>query len=257
MRKEKFVLGTALFFFLFSGCCRPIHSDPVFFAHRGDSIDHVEHSFASYDAAIEKGARYIDQDLELSADGTLYVSHDPDVKRLTGADGRLVDMDDAQINALKTANGEPIHTLASVFERYGKSVMYVPEIRNEKGQTEALISLVKKFGLAHNIIVQVWTIQDAQQIKEAFKEMPVLYFVNSPLDFYKGAACQDVDILCFNKKMMTCPVIKMTHQCHKKAAFWTLDTAKEIEWAANLGADIYFTDDTALGIRMEKMEDRS
>lgn len=226
-------------------------SHPVFFAHRGDSINHVEHSFASYDAAIAKGAKYIEQDLELSKNGTLYVSHDPDVKRLTGQSGYLIDMDDAQIDKLKTANGEPIHTLASVFARYGHSVMYVPEVRKEKGQADAFIHLVKQYDLAHNIIVQVWTIRDAEKIKAAFPEMPVLYFVNSPLDLYEGAACPDVNILCFRKNKMTCPVIWLSEKCHKQTAFWTLDTKAEIKKAARLGADIYFTDDPALGVKME------
>ena len=45
------------------------------YSHRGSDGDE-EHSFKAYDAAIEAGSRYIEQDVVISADGILYVSHD-------------------------------------------------------------------------------------------------------------------------------------------------------------------------------------
>lgn len=238
---------------LLAGCVS-VPSNPAFFAHRGDDIDHVEHTFSSYDAAIAKGAHYIEQDLVLSKDGTLYVSHDMDAKRLTGDPAKYADMTDEQINRLRTANGEPIHTLKQVFERYGDEVWYVPELRDEPGQLEKFIKLVKEAHVEDRVITQVWSLAYAKGLKDAFPNMPVQYFVNSPLDLMEGANSRYVDILCFNRKMMTPVIVNVCHQARKQACFWTLDTADEIKKAQNIGADIYFTDDTALGVEMEKTE---
>ena len=49
--------------------------------HRGASADAPEHTFASYDLALEQGADYIEQDLQLTADGVLVVLHDDTLAR--------------------------------------------------------------------------------------------------------------------------------------------------------------------------------
>ena len=49
---------------------------PLVVAHRGASGTRPEHTFASYDRAIELGADYIEQDLQVTSDGVLVVMHD-------------------------------------------------------------------------------------------------------------------------------------------------------------------------------------
>ena len=49
--------------------------------HRGASGYAPEHTFASYDLALELGADYIEQDLQLTKDGVLVVLHDETLDR--------------------------------------------------------------------------------------------------------------------------------------------------------------------------------
>ena len=42
-------------------------------AHRGASADAPEHTIAAYDLALEQGADYLEQDLQLTKDGALVV----------------------------------------------------------------------------------------------------------------------------------------------------------------------------------------
>ena len=53
----------------------------VVIAHRGASAYAPEHTFAAYDLALEQGADYIEQDLQLTADGVLVVLHDATLDR--------------------------------------------------------------------------------------------------------------------------------------------------------------------------------
>ena len=54
---------------------------------RSGSSDIEEHSFKAYDAAIEAGARYIEQDIVCSSDGVLYVSTETNAVITTGYNG--------------------------------------------------------------------------------------------------------------------------------------------------------------------------
>ena len=52
-------------------------------AHRGASGYAPEHTIASYKLAIEQGADFVEQDLQLTRDGVLICLHDPDLARTT------------------------------------------------------------------------------------------------------------------------------------------------------------------------------
>ncbi len=52
-------------------------------AHRGASGYAPEHTFAAYQLAIEQGADFVEQDLQVTKDGALICLHDPDLERTT------------------------------------------------------------------------------------------------------------------------------------------------------------------------------
>ncbi len=52
-------------------------------AHRGASGYAPEHTISAYKLAIEQGADYVEQDLQLTKDGVLICLHDPDLARTT------------------------------------------------------------------------------------------------------------------------------------------------------------------------------
>jgi glycerophosphoryl diester phosphodiesterase len=56
---------------------------PLLIAHRGASGYAPEHTFAAYKLAMEQGADFVEQDLQLTKDGVLICLHDPDLGRTT------------------------------------------------------------------------------------------------------------------------------------------------------------------------------
>ncbi|MFY9611118.1 MAG: glycerophosphodiester phosphodiesterase family protein [Blastocatellia bacterium] len=62
---------------------RPASQKLLLIAHRGASGYAPEHTLASYKLAIEQGADYVEQDLQLTRDGALICLHDPDLARTT------------------------------------------------------------------------------------------------------------------------------------------------------------------------------
>lgn len=81
-------------------------------AHRGASAYQPENSIRAFELAIALGADGIELDVHLSADGKLVVTHDENVKRLTGVDRLIAAMSYDEIRKLNfaetTENAEPV-----------------------------------------------------------------------------------------------------------------------------------------------------
>jgi alkaline phosphatase D len=56
---------------------------PLIIAHRGASGYAPEHTLAAYQLAIEQGADFVEQDLQITKDGRLVCIHDPELSRTT------------------------------------------------------------------------------------------------------------------------------------------------------------------------------
>jgi glycerophosphoryl diester phosphodiesterase len=56
---------------------------PLLVAHRGASAYAPEHTLAAYNLAIEQGADFVEQDLQMTKDGVLICAHDPELSRTT------------------------------------------------------------------------------------------------------------------------------------------------------------------------------
>lgn len=56
---------------------------PLLVAHRGASGYAPEHTLAAYEIAIQQGADFVEQDLQITKDGALLCMHDPELSRTT------------------------------------------------------------------------------------------------------------------------------------------------------------------------------
>lgn len=74
-------------------------------AHRGDMANHPENTLEAFLGAAELGADGIEMDVWQSASGTWWVMHDPTVDRMTTGSGRIADLTDAELSALRIDAG--------------------------------------------------------------------------------------------------------------------------------------------------------
>ncbi len=101
---------------------------PCLVAHRGYPYRYPENTLPGITAALEAGARHIEVDVQLSADGVPMLFHDVSLARTTGRAGNIMDLDCATL--CRIAAGEPrrfgrrfanitIPTLAALAELLG------------------------------------------------------------------------------------------------------------------------------------------
>ena len=125
--------------------------------HRGASGLAPEHTFASYDLALNLGADYIEQDLQMTSDGVLVVMHDEQLDRTTDCTGLVKTHTLAEIKQCDAGSwfgpqfaGQRVPTLDEVFARYASRANFYIETKSPEiypGMEEALLALLDKYGL--------------------------------------------------------------------------------------------------------------
>ena len=263
MRKSKGIIITAVVLFVvliavglfLKFKSRDIPQNHIY-SHRGAPAYAVEHTYESYDIAIAQGTKFIEQDLVISKDGTLYISHDLSAKRITGTDKEFSNMTDNEIEELRTLNDEKIHKLSDIFERYGKNINYVIEFKDGKTQINPFVGLVDKYGLKEKIIVQSRHIEVLEELEKIYPKMKKLFLVYTQEQIDDVAENKDdysfVDIVSVNEQFMTKENCKKIQKADKEFNVWTLNTEEQIKKAIETGVDTYFTDATDVAIAAEK-----
>lgn len=187
---------------------------PVVVAHRGASAYAPEHTFAAWDLAVEQGADYLEQDLQLTADGELVVLHDDTLDRTargpaescTGlvADKTLDQLRACEVgswfNEAKPEVADPafadqrIPTIDEVFERYGSDVRYYIEIKApdaSPGMERALLDALDRAGLgepearSRQVLVQSFSAESLRRLHELRPELPLVQLLpasGTPID---------------------------------------------------------------------------
>lgn len=226
------------------------------FSHRGREGSY-EHTFKAYDEAIEAGSRYIEQDIVISSDGVLYVSHDENAVTMTGYNGMYEYMSSETIDGLKTEAGNKILRLSEVFDKYGDTINYVIELKaNSDACIMAFENMVEEYGLSDHIIVQSRYAETLEIIENKYPDMPKLLVCWNQGVFNYGVEESYVDILSVRATVETgiwtesnC---QAAHDAGKQFGVWTIDTEDEIKKAIDMGVDNYFTNETALALELER-----
>lgn len=223
------------------------------YSHRG-SEGEKEHSFEAYDAAIAAGSRYIEQDLVLSSDGVLFVSHDLTAAAMTGDSRAYASMTAEQIDKLETKAGGKVLRMSEVFDRYGDSVTYVIELKayEDSRMLNAFKELVDKYGYQDRIIVQCMDIHPLRTLESMYPDMTKLYICRSEWGFDTSINEPYIDIISVKDWMMNQDRCNTVHNRGKLFSAWTLDSETQIRNAIDIGVDTYFTNDTPLAISIEK-----
>jgi glycerophosphoryl diester phosphodiesterase len=106
---------------------------PLAFAHRGGAAHAPENSWRAFEHAVGLGYRYLETDLQATADGVLVAFHDKTLTRVCGQDGRVRRLSYAELSAARIAGTEPIPVLEDLLTawpgiRFNLDVKDVPAI---------------------------------------------------------------------------------------------------------------------------------
>lgn len=87
------------------------HPLPIPFAHRGGAGDAPENTMPAFQQAVDLGYRYLETDVQVTADGVLVAFHDDDLSRTCRRPGRISELPWAEVATARVDGSEPIPLL--------------------------------------------------------------------------------------------------------------------------------------------------
>ncbi len=161
---------------------------PVVVAHRGLSRLFPENTRASVRGALRARLRYIEIDVQLSADGVPVVYHDTDLKRVSGRQGDIRKMRWAQIKKISAHEpirfgqryaGEKISTLKALCQLIAKTpraTLFV-ELKEESltrfGRVQMLDAVLAVLGRARRQCVLISFDREVLELARVTTDLPV------------------------------------------------------------------------------------
>ncbi|GHB10503.1 glycerophosphodiester phosphodiesterase [Salinicola rhizosphaerae] len=220
-------------------------------AHRGSSHKAPENTLASMNQAIADGADYLELDVRLTGDGQVVVSHDNNLRRLTGVDSRIDRMTLAEVEQVDVGSyfgdafvGERIPTLRQVLDNArGKIDLYV-ELKPEPGDAQTLarkvIALIKARQMDDHAVIASLSPPVIDDVKAIDEVIPATLFVQFVLP---GALrTTPADIIGLRHTQATPGLLRAIHRSGRRVAVWTVNNTGDMSRYIDMGVDNIITD---------------
>ena len=235
-------------------------------AHRGASAIAPENTIAAFRAAAEAGAKWVELDVALSADGTLVVIHDDSVDRTSSGKGSLGDLTHAQIAALDGGSwfdprfsGERIPTLAETIAALGEFGLSANvEIKQHKHHksldqlVQAVQADISRRSAATEIMISSF---DAECLKAMHKLEPALEMAMLwgpvPEDWERQLAAIPATTIHMHYKAVCIGLLERTKERGIKVRAWTCNDPLEVVSFWNAGLTGVITDNPAIFLAQE------
>ncbi len=235
---------------------------PLVVAHRGASGTRPEHTFAAYDRAIEMGADYIEQDLQVTSDGVLVVLHDQTLNRTArgSAENCTGNVRTKTLAQIKTCSAgqwfgaqwvdEKIPTLEEVFQRYGHTVNYYIETKEPdaaEGMEDKLVALLNQYGLRDlsvnrwQVLIQSFSATSLQKVHAIDPALPLIFLGNPSVANIPNYAAYAVGLGPSFGSSINANWVNTAHANCLDVHPYTINTAANMTAALNVGVDGMFT----------------
>lgn len=117
----------------------------VVIAHRGDPVARVENTLGGIEQALADGARIVEIDIRLTADGEVVLLHDPTLLRIFGDPRPVAELTLAEVAELAAPDGSRIPTLADALALVeGRAVLLVD--MTERAFAQPAVDVVRGAG---------------------------------------------------------------------------------------------------------------
>jgi glycerophosphoryl diester phosphodiesterase len=225
---------------------------PAITAHRGASIAAPENTIAAFDEAISEKSDWIELDVHETKDGVLIISHDANLKRITGKKAYVYNLNYNEIEKLNIITNinypnTKIPTLEDVFKECQGKVKINIELKptgHEKSYVDKVLDLINQYNIKGDIEIASMNLNVLKEVKERDPDITIIYNMTiangdiSKLDF--------IDVYSVEESYITDDLINKVHKANKKIYAWTVNDANTIRKLADMGVDNIITDNPLL-----------
>ncbi len=229
----------------------PFAKKPLLFGHRGCSKSAPENTIPAFRKILENGVPGVELDVHQCKSGELVISHDFNLKRITGIDTVIETSTFKELRELDFGSfysekyrGEQIPTLDDVFQLMGDQVYYDIEIKHRNIKETAIETLIMQkiteYNLENRVIISSFNPFAVRSFKKMFPSIPtaVIYRKSPTVPFFfrrgEGKYIAKPDILKPEKNQITERILKKRKY---GIITWVVDDDKEAEKLLSMGID--------------------
>lgn len=221
---------------------------PLIIAHRGASAEKPENTVAAFRRALALEVDGIELDVHVTKDGVPVVFHDAQLRRLTGARGRLARTTWAQLRARRVQGREPIPRLAEVL-RLTRGLAVV-QIELKAGPVAPVVRAIRAARAAEWVLLASFKpglVQQARRLAPAIPRMLISEGRSAPATLVRQlAACGAVGLSVNHTAIRSAAWVKHFQQRGYSVWSWTVNDPPVAKRLAGWGIDALLGDDPAL-----------
>jgi len=248
---------------------------PRIFAHRGSAGTHPENTMASFQAAVDLGASYLETDVHITRDGQIIVAHDPDLERCCGGAGFIRDADYQDV--AKTDAGYVFTLDGKEFPFRGKglrlprleellatfpSAFFNIELKPEDVSiTQAVLRVIDAAKMRRRVLLASEHQNRLDEIRLRAPGIPTSFGYLEIAAFMQALAARDSsyqpkgDALqippeYYSWKLATPETVAMAHRHGVEVHIWTLNDEPAMREMLALGVDGIMSDFPALALKV-------
>jgi glycerophosphoryl diester phosphodiesterase len=210
-------------------------------AHRADYYNEPENSLAGIRSCISHKVDYAEIDVQETKDGVVVLMHDYNLKRLTGLNKTV---DQLNFNQLRTLNihshgsaSEKIPTLQQVVNACNGKLNLIIEIKpygNTNDLTRKVVNIMEQNNIVKTSMVHSLSYRILLNVKRLDPNISTGYIATGPV---KNMALMNVNFFSIKQNILTQNLVTAIHQSNKRVFAWTVDNGFNMKNVINLHVD--------------------
>jgi len=238
------------------------HPGIIAFAHRGGTYAGLENSMPAFQHAIDLGYRYLETDVNATADGVALAFHDRTLDRVTDRVGRVARLPYAEVAKARIGGSEPIAALENVLGSWPRARINI-DIKDEPA-IGPLITALHRTQAWRRVCLTSFSTRRLAQVRarlRLFTDVEVCTSLGprgvmalraksygGPLARLvrlasTGVACAQVPYGVGRTPFVTRAFIDRAHELGLQVHAWTVNEHAEMIRLLDLGVDGIMTDD--------------
>lgn len=214
--------------------------------HRGAAGLEAENTIPSFKRAISLGVDAVELDVWF-IDNELFVFHDLELNRLTGASGRVTEQTKDSIRNLLVRGAHPIPTLDEVLRTINRSCAVNIELKGPHTATpvaKLLTSYVSQFGWQNEeFLVSSFDHRELKRFESAAPRVPIGALVYGvPHDLAACVSELGASTLNISNEFVSRELVNDAHARGARCLAYTVNDPSEFKRLEALGVDGVFTD---------------
>ena len=225
------------------------------FAHRGGGLENPENSQRAFAAAVAMGYRYIETDVQATADGVVVVFHDDDLAPLTDGAGAIAALPYSEVRQALIHRSEPLMTLEEALIRFPDTRFNI-DIKTDHA-LEPTLDLVRRMDVLDRVCLASFSDTRLARIRKRLgaaactgggpRDVAKLKFASWGLPL-PGNACQCAQVP-LKEYRIPIPTRRFIAHCNRQGVAvhaWTINSADEMRRLIRLGVNGIMTDRPSL-----------